>query len=137
ATITGLTDTDADLWTGHLYTRDAVVSAEITPQSGASHLVSFRAQGTSRFYAAGFEDGKLRIIREDFGKSVLAETDFAVEFGRTYRLAVDVKETSIAVSVDGEKLLTASDDRFAYGQAGVRLGGPGRLAVSKFEIVEQ
>ena len=137
ATITGLTDTDADLWTGHLYTRDAIVSAQITPLSGASHLVSFRAQGTSRFYAAGFEGGKLRIIREDFGKSVLAETDFAVQPGRTYQLEANVQGTSIAVSVDGEKLLTANDDRFAYGQAGLRLGGPGRFAVGKFEIVEQ
>lgn len=134
--ITCLTDTDADLWTGHLYTRDATVAAEITPLSGASHLVSFRAQGTSRFYAAGFEEGKLRIIREDFGKTVIAEADFPAEPGRAYRLDIEVRGTSIAVSVDGKHLLEARDDRFAYGQAGLRLGGPGRFAVGSFEIIE-
>ncbi|MGZ9810248.1 ADP-ribosylglycohydrolase family protein [Pseudoroseicyclus sp. H15] len=135
--ITCLTDTDADLWTGHLYTKDATVTAQLTPLSGASHLVSVRAQGTSRFYAAGFEDGKLRILREDFGTTVLAETDYPVEIGREYELSVTIKGDEISVTVDGTPALTARDDRIAYGQAGLRLGGPGRFAVSSFEIVEQ
>ena len=134
--ITCLTDTDADLWTGHLYTRDATVTAKLVPLSGASHLVSFRAQGTSRFYAAGFEDGKLRIIREDFGKTVLAEIDYPVQLDRSYTLEISVKGSAISVSVDGTPSLNAEDERFAYGQAGLRLGGPGRFAVSTFEIIE-
>lgn len=135
-TISCLTDTDADLWTGHLYTRDAVISAQMTPLSGASHLVSFRAQGTSRFYAAGFEHGMLRIIREDFGTSVLAEIDFSIERGRSYRLEVEVRGTNIIVTVDGQHQLEATDDRFVYGQAGLRLGGPGRFTIGAFEITE-
>src|SRR5690606_12787199 len=48
------TASDADAWTGNAYLRDATVSAEIRPLAGHSHLVVARAQGTCRFYAAGF-----------------------------------------------------------------------------------
>ena len=135
--ITALTDSDADMWTGHLYARDVTVNADIMPLAGASHLITLRAQGTSRFYAAGFEDGRLRLIREDFGKTVLAETDFPIEPGRSYALSAEANGADLSVSVDGRRLLEARDETFAYGQAGLRLGGPGRFSVGIFEIIER
>jgi ADP-ribosylglycohydrolase len=135
--ITALTDSDADMWTGHLYARDVTVEAELVPLSGTSHLITFRAQGTSRFYAAGFEDGQVRILCEDFGTRILAQADFPLELGRSYTLAVEADGPALALSVDGKRLLETRDDRFAYGQAGLRLGKPGRFSIGSFDIVER
>ncbi|WP_424983884.1 ADP-ribosylglycohydrolase family protein [Maritalea sp. S77] len=134
--IEGLTASDADIWTGHLYARDAKTSANMRPQSGKSHLLSVRAQGTSRFYAAGFENGKAVILKEDFGTTVLAETNFPVEFGKSYQVEVDVIGDKISLSVDGKQLLEAKDDSFAYGQSGVRLKSAGRISIGAFSIHE-
>jgi len=135
--ITGLTASDADLWTGHLYTRDATVRATLRPETGSSHLVTARVQGTGRFYAAGFSDGRAVILREDFGKDVLAETPFDLVEGRDYDIAFHVDGDRLALTIDGDDILTAADDRFKNGQAGIRMAGPGRLSVARFEILER
>ena len=127
---------DADIWTGHYYARDLVVSADIEPLAGASHMVTARVQGTGRFYAAGFENGEVVILRQDFGKTVLARAPFTPEPGQTYAIALEAHGTTLTFSVDGKALLTASDDTFAYGMSGLRLGQPGRMAISRFSVAE-
>jgi len=134
--ITGLTATDADIWTGHAYARDVVVTADLMPLSGASHLITARAQGTSRFYAAGFHEGKAVILKNDFGTTILAETEFAPEAGRAHVLALSARGEALSLSVDGTKVLEATDKSFAYGMCGVRMAAPGRLSVGRFEIEE-
>ncbi len=135
--ISGLTATDADLWTGHAYARDATISAHITPMAGHSHLLSARVQGTAKFYSAGFDGGKLVILREDFGAKVLAQTSFEMERGRTYKLTLAVNGENLELLVDGQKRLQATDSRFAYGMSGIRLGAPGRVLVGTIEISER
>lgn len=134
--ITGLTSTDADIWTGHLYARDLTLGADIRPESGTSHLLTFRVQGTARFYAAGFKDGKAVILKEDFGTTTLAETDFPVTFGQSYQLEASVVGDAITFSIEGKKLLEAKDDSYAYGQCGVRLDAAGRISVGTLTITE-
>ena len=63
---------DADAWTGNAYLRDVTVTADLTPLAGSSHLVAARVQGTSRFYAAGFDGDDVVIVKEDHGTTVLA-----------------------------------------------------------------
>ncbi len=134
--ITGLTASDADLWTGNAYTRDATVTAQVTPLAGQSHLLSIRAQGAGRFYAAGFDDGKVVILKEDFGTSVLNAATFSRELGRSYSLAFAAAGGRLTLSIDGEKMLEAEDDSFAYGMGGLRMAAPGRMSVGVFEITE-
>jgi hypothetical protein len=128
---------DADAWTGNAYLRDATVRAEITPLSGRSHLISARVQGTSRFYAAGFEGDEAVIVREDHGTTVLARAPFAAEAGRRYRLELEVNGEQIVLRVDGEELLHASDGAFRYGMAGVRMASAGRMQVHRLEIEDR
>lgn len=132
--ITALTASDADMWTGHAYAKDAVVSADMRPQSGASHLLTTRAQGTSRFYAAGFQNGRVVILREDFGTEILAECDFPVELGKSHQVAFAAKGNQLTLSVDGQQVLEATDERFTYGMAGLRMASAGRMSVGVFEI---
>jgi len=134
--ISGHTASDADLWTGHIYTTDATISAKITPMVGYSHLLSARVQGAAKYYAAGFDMGQLVILREDFGTEVLAQTPFDLEKGRTYQLALTVKGQNLELFVDGKKLLEAQDNCFAFGMSGIRLGAPGRVLVGTVEIIE-
>jgi hypothetical protein len=128
------TASDADAWTGNAYLRDVTVIAELTPLFGNSHLVSARVQGTARFYAAGFEGDEIVILKQDHDTTVLARAPFLRELGRSYRLALTAIGDRLAVSVDDKELLTAADDAFRYGMAGLRMASAGRMTVSRLEI---
>lgn len=128
---------DADMWTGHYYARDVVVSADIEPLAGQSHLVTARVQGTDRFYAAGFQNGEAVIVRHDFGQEILARVPFLPEAGRVYRLELSAEGNRLALSIDGAAIVAAEDGRFAYGMSGLRLGAIGRMAVHRFAVTEK
>jgi len=127
---------DADAWTGNAYLRNAVVSAEITPLAGASHLVSARVQGTSRLYAAGFQGGEAVILKQDHGTTILARAQFAAEAGRDYRVALKADGETLTLSIDGALVLTATDATFRYGMAGLRMASAGRMSVGRFHVEE-
>ncbi|WVT77343.1 ADP-ribosylglycohydrolase family protein (plasmid) [Sinorhizobium chiapasense] len=131
------TATDADAWTGNAYLRDVSVTAELRPLSGASHLVVARAQGTSRFYAAGFENGEAVILLENHGTTILARKPFRVEYGRSYAVALTVEGGKLTLSVDGEQVLQADDTSLGYGMAGLRMASAGRMSIGRLEVVER
>ncbi|KKB13112.1 hypothetical protein VE25_03235 [Devosia geojensis] len=128
---------DADMWTGHYYARDLTVTADIRRLAGTSQLVTARAQGTSRFYAAGFDGDDVVIVKEDFGTTVLARAPFKPETGRSYAFAFSVDGDKLSFSVDGKPVLEAKDASFAYGMVGLRMAAPGRMSVGVVEIVER
>ena len=125
---------DADAWTGNAYLRDVLVKAELTPLAGRSHLISARVQGTSRFYAGGFEGDEVVLLREDHGTTVLARAPFAAETGRRYALEIEVRGELLVLRVDGQQVLTATDGTFGYGMAGLRMASGGRMQVHRLEI---
>jgi hypothetical protein len=127
---------DADAWTGNGYLRDVVVTADITPLAGKSHLVAARVQGTSRFYAAGFENGEVVIVKQDHGTTVLARAAFPIKPGEVHKLALTVVGDKLTLAVDGKDVLSATDGQFSYGQAGLRMASAGRLTVARLEVVE-
>jgi ADP-ribosylglycohydrolase len=127
---------DADAWTGNGYLRDVTVAADIIPLAGKSHLVTARVQGTSRFYAAGFENGEAVIIRQDHGATVLARVPMTMVYGKPVKLALTVRGESLSLTVDGREVVTATDGAFRYGQAGLRMASVGRMTVSRLEVVE-
>jgi hypothetical protein len=128
------TASDADAWTGNAYLRDVSVIADITPLFGTSHLVAARVQGACRFYAAGFEGDEVVILKEDHGTNALARAPFVREPGRSYRLSLSVVGDRLALSVDDTELLTASDDAYKYGMAGLRMASAGRMTVSRLVV---
>lgn len=125
---------DADAWTGNAYLRDVTVTADVTPLAGRSHLVATRVQGTSRFYAAGFDGDEVVILREDHGTTVLARAPFARELGRSYRIQVSARGEGLTLSIDGTQLLAATDRLFGYGMAGLRMVSAGRMKVARLEV---
>ena len=112
------------------------VTADLTPLAGKSHLVAARVQGTSRFYAAGFEHGEAVILKQDHGTTVLARAPFAVKPGEAHKLALTVVGDKLTLSVDGKELISATDSQFHYGQAGLRMASAGRMTVARLEVVE-
>ncbi len=127
---------DADAWTGNGYLRDVTVTADMVPLAGKSHLVAARVQGTSRFYAAGFENGEGVILKQDHGATVLARVPYAIAAGEAHKVALSVVGDRLTLAIDGTEVLTASDAQYRYGQAGLRLGSTGRMTVSRLEVVE-
>ncbi|KSV94114.1 ADP-ribosylglycohydrolase family protein [Sinorhizobium sp. GL28] len=130
------TATDADAWTGNAYLRDVSVVAELQPLSGASHLVVARAQGTSRFYAAGFENGEAVILLENHGTTILARSPFRIEYGRSYAVDLTVEGGKLTFFVDGERVLQADDATLSYGMAGLRMASAGRMSIGRLEVAE-
>ncbi|KAA9010350.1 ADP-ribosylglycohydrolase family protein [Histidinibacterium aquaticum] len=133
--IVGRSDNDGDLWTGHAFTTDQTVKARITRFEGDSHLVTARAAGTQRFYAAGIEAGRAVILREDFGRTELGAVP--VEAGEEVDLTFSATGNRLSLSIDGEEVLSATDDRHPRGMAGLRLGAPGAIGCARFEIREE
>ncbi|MCK3780885.1 ADP-ribosylglycohydrolase family protein [Ensifer sesbaniae] len=131
------TATDADAWTGNAYLRDVSVTAELQPLSGASHLVMARAQGTSRFYAAGFENGEAVILLENHGTTILARKPFRIEHGRSYAVDLTVEGGKLTLSVDGERVLQADDTTLRYGMAGLRMASAGRMSIGRLEVADR
>lgn len=135
--IHGHTASDADIWTGHYYSRNVTVSADIEPLAGASHLVTTRVQGTGRFYAAGFQSGEAVILKQDFAQTVLASVPFKPEPGRSYRIDFNADGDRLSLAIDGKVLVDAADASFTYGMSGLRLGAAGRMAIDRFAVTDK
>jgi ADP-ribosylglycohydrolase len=136
--ITGHTASDADLWTGHAEAGDAEVSADLERHSGGSHLLALRVRGTAQGYAAGFDGDDAVILARDFGETVLARVPLplALRGPGPHEVTFSARGEALTLSIGGQVLATATDARFPRGQAGVRLGGPGRLSFSRLTIQE-
>ncbi len=127
---------DADAWTGNAYLRDVTVTADLTPLAGRSHLVAARVQGTSRFYAAGFEYGEAVIVRQNHGSTVLARAGYDARPGEPQVISLTAEGETLTLAINGQKLLSASDGTFRYGQAGLRMASAGRMTVQRLEVTE-
>jgi hypothetical protein len=134
--IQGHTATDADLWTGNLYATDQSVSARLTPLAGRSHLVSVRAQGTARFYAAGLQDGELVSFARISGPRSSPARPFEAAPGKEVEVVVEAVGDRLSARVEGGPSVEAACGRFRYGMAGLRMAGPGRMRASRLEIRE-
>ncbi|MGM9614012.1 MAG: ADP-ribosylglycohydrolase family protein [Oscillospiraceae bacterium] len=114
-------------FTGNYYMSDTAVEADAEASGGACLLL--RGQGVRRYYALGFSSGGVSIVRREAGeRTALAAAPFARKPGRVYHLTASAKGNVLALCVDGRPVLTAEDDRFGYGMAGVchETGGESR-----------
>ncbi len=124
-------------YAGNYYSKDYKVSVPVTPLNGDCHLILARAQGAMRGYAAGLcENGTVRIYKNDFGFSVLAEAPFEWKPERSYLLELEVKGSTISLTVDSRKLLTVEDDSFSYGMYGCGSITIGRTLFGDFKVEE-
>lgn len=113
----------AEMYTGRHDWTDYEAEFAMTPITGENHMVNVRVQGALRSYAAGLlPGGKFGILKNDNGYRVLAETDFAWEFGKEYSIKVKAEGNQISASV-GEVALTVADEERCYktGSIGVSM----------------
>ena len=88
-----------------------------------------------RFYAGGLgKEGKLVILKNDFGFTTLAECDFHWALGETYHIELRCQGSKITLSVNGEEKLTAEDTSFAYGMFGCGSTDTGRTSFGNFSF---
>ncbi len=83
--------------------------------------IAFRVQDSRRHYFAGFEAGQRVTLaaREDGNWTVLNSAPFSVDRRRWYRLTLRCAGNRFELRVDGELWLTAEDDRWQAGPAGL------------------
>jgi ADP-ribosylglycohydrolase len=93
---------------------DYEVSSSLTLHMAEAAGLAARVQGMRRYYAlllrrdAG-QGPKVQLIKALDGDKVLAETDFAWEFGETHEFALALEGNRIRAAIDGKTLFTVSD----------------------------
>lgn len=127
-----VTADDFQLCSGPYYSKDSRVSAELIPDNGDSHLLSFRSRGAEYGYFFGLHgENQVAFLQKDGSVEILADTDFNWKHGDSYKLEVTVKTESGACrmtgSVNGVEILNILDkDPHPYGMAGLGKLAPGR-----------
>lgn len=132
-----MTHEKAVSYTGGHAVGDQRVTAKVRPLAGTSHLVAVRCGGAMRGYFAGFDgEGKVAIIRNDFGVERLASADFAWERGRDHLLSLEAIGDRLALSVDGAKVLEVRDGAHRAGMIGCGSMEAARALYGPFEVEE-
>jgi hypothetical protein len=93
-------------------------------------------QGLKRYYALLLgADGVARLVKELDGTRTLAETPFALEFGREYDLSIAAVGNRIAAGIDGRPLFDVTDaDRPLDGGAVALVVTEGRVACDSVTV---
>ncbi len=113
--------------------RDYRVKADVTPHLVRRTGLAARVQGMKRYYGLLLtDDGKLQLVRELDGTTVLAELHCDLELYHTYTFELAVEGKRISGSVDGLSI-TAEDDALSSGGIGLVVD-EGRTASQKVVI---
>jgi len=90
--------------------KDYRVAADVTPHMVKSSGIAVRVQGMRRYYALLLvQDGKLQLVKVNHERQVLCEIDYGWEQGSTYEMALEVNDSHLQGSVNGELLIEADD----------------------------
>lgn len=133
------TQAEGQAFTGNYYARDMAVAAVVTVEEGLFAGLLLRGQGCRRYYELGFAgEDRVGIARwEDGRRTELAFREFCWERGRAYRLEASAEGATLALKIGGETVLTAVDERFSYGMAGVCHADSGGSRWEDFHIRAQ
>lgn len=132
-------DGDAYLFTGNYHSQDYRVTGAVRPEFGESHLLIFRALGTRRLFGFGLSGaGKVDLIRLNHRREVLAEAQFAWEYGREYQLSVQTAGREIVCSVNDDELVRVQDgsDLQLHGMVGYGHESLGHTMFGTLEVTE-
>ncbi|HXQ35919.1 MAG TPA: ADP-ribosylglycohydrolase family protein, partial [Anaerolineales bacterium] len=112
----GLVITGTREWT------DYSVQASITPHLVKAFGLAVRVQGLERYYALLIsEQNRVKLIKRLDGEIILAQQEFAWEFGQSYHLQITVKENQIMGSVNGALLFKVEDSDRDFSGGGIAL----------------
>lgn len=124
------------LMTGTRDWRDYRVSSTITPHMAGRFGIAARVQGLQRYDALVLSaGGKAQLIKALDGEVVLAEADFAWEFGKPYELSLQMTGNRIEGWVNGRRLFDIVDeDRPLAGGGVALLVTEGRIATDEISV---
>ena len=108
----GVLITGTDDW------RDYTISSRFTIVLAEAGGLIARYQGLQRFIALVKTRDALKLVRNFYGETVLAETPCAWQMGELHHLALTVRGTKIVAHLEGEEILSATDDTLGCGGAG-------------------
>jgi len=108
----GVLVTGTDDW------RDYTISARFTVACADAGGLIARYQGLQRFLALVKTRDALKLIANYYGETVLAETPCVWQVGELHGLALTVRGSGIIACLDGEQVLSATDNRLVHGGAG-------------------
>ncbi|MBN1630001.1 MAG: ADP-ribosylglycohydrolase family protein [Thermoleophilia bacterium] len=108
----GILVTGTDDWT------DYTISALLTIHSARAAGLLARYQGLQRYLALIQTRDTLRLVLNYYGERTLAETPHAWPAGERRPLTLSVQGATVSARVDGQEVLSASDDTLLWGGAG-------------------
>jgi hypothetical protein len=108
----GVIITGTDDWT------DYTISARFTVALADAGGLVARYQGLQRYLALIKTEDALKLVANYYGETVLAEAPCTWQVGELHDLALTVKGSDVAARLDGQQILTATDDRLTCGGAG-------------------
>lgn len=118
---------------------DYALEATLRPLSTYSHTgIVFRYQHARRYLFAGFEGGKLRLLKRDQEQIVeLAACPFDYDCDTYYRLRAECDGDALRVYADGRLLLEAKEAAYLFGKIGLSSRMPAQytdIAVTMDEV---
>lgn len=110
---------EGSLITGDRTWGDLNLEAQFVIHAADRSGLLFHYQGLQRWHGVLFNRNKIQLIRRFYGESVLAETDFAWQENIPMQIVIRCCNSKITVCLDGKEILSAQDDIFTCGGAGV------------------
>ncbi len=101
---------------------DYRVAATITLHMAEAGGLAARVQGMQRYYALLLRrDNKVQLVKALDGDNILAEREFAWEFGETHDFALRMTGSQIVAEIDGQVIFSLSDDADPLHGGGIAL----------------
>ncbi|MGD6894485.1 ADP-ribosylglycohydrolase family protein [Bacillus infantis] len=130
-----ISEGDSASFTGNYYSRNLVLTAEVEPVRGNSHLLLFRAPGIKRGYYAGFDgENRVSLILNDFGVKRLLSVPYEWKHGKTYTFRAECMGSLIKFYINGLTVLSYQDETHDYGMYGFGCVGEGEMLVHSFKV---
>lgn len=106
--------------TGTEQWRDYEVECTLLPGLCRRMGLVARCRGLRRYYAFVLQDEKnaLLLVKKGKEEKILARSKFPYEQNKEYRVVMNLTGNHLTVSVDGKKLLEATDDTYSRGGCG-------------------
>ena len=101
--------------------KDYQITATMTPHMCKAGGIAVRTQGLRRYYALICDQKTFKIVKVLGHETVLAETKGGWTFGKSFELNLKVKGNKLIGSVNGKKVLEATDLENSFEGGGVGL----------------
>ena len=101
--------------------RNYRASAQLTPHLCRAGGLAVRVQGLQRYYALICDGEKVRLVKNHYGETVLAEAPVGWELGQPYELMLEITGFRLVGCINGEELVEGTDPSQVLDGGGIGL----------------